>query len=83
VKPGRTIEHGALSPIRPRLGSSILEQGETAPAVVSGWVGLNAQVLDYQSVLRYLARLSTVALLISLFIGRRPEISILDPNEPP
>jgi hypothetical protein len=54
-----------------------------APAVIGGWVSLNAQVIGYQSVLRYLALLSAVALLISVFIGRRPEISILDPNERP
>ena len=50
---------------------------------MSDWVSLLAQVIGYQSVLRYLAVLSGIALGISLFIGRRLKFSVLDPLSRP
>jgi DHA2 family multidrug resistance protein len=50
-------------------------QGE---AVLGYWVNLHAQVIGYRTGLRCCAYFSAIALVVSLFISRRKEISIFD-----
>jgi DHA2 family lincomycin resistance protein-like MFS transporter len=61
-----------------RHGSTPAEAVSQGEAVLGSWVNLHAQVIGYQTGLRFCAYLSAVGLVVACFISRRKEPSIFD-----
>jgi MFS family permease len=85
VVPGQ----GALQADEPLIRDHLVRHGSTpsvaatqADAIIGDWVNLHAQVIGYRSALRFCAYLSAVGLIVSCFVHRRKEFSVLDTENP-
>ncbi|MBI3409420.1 MAG: MFS transporter [Planctomycetes bacterium] len=85
VRTSMTLGQGTLETTTPviqdylvRHGSSPTAAAEQTETIVGYWVHLHAQVIGYRAALRFGAYLSAIGFVISLFISRKKEISVLD-----
>jgi DHA2 family lincomycin resistance protein-like MFS transporter len=77
------IEIPAMQDYLVRHGSTPATAAAQAQAVLGSWVDLHAQVIGYRWGLRVCAYLAAIGLIVSLFLHRRKESSVLDPPASP
>ena len=66
----RTVEHHAI-----QRGSSVSEAHAQAVAVLDAWIQRNAEVMGYQTTLRWVAVFSLAALAVALLIPLAPRVA--------